>query len=475
MLDVLGLVNFGIWAIAGVVTSYAELSDMGMTTAIVKFVAEHWMRKEVKRISIIISTVFFTFSILGGVVAAIILFYRKIIVVDLLKVPTDMQYEALFVVSSVVFIFYFNLVFSVYNSILQGIQRMDVTNAIIVVAKTLRAIGIYLFLSNGFGLKGMVFNSAIISFMTIGANMIFANRLIPDLKVNPFLFSFSELKRLIKYSANILGAKLISLFQDPVNKIILAAFTSLPFVSFYDVGYRVNVIAKHFFAVALMPLLPASSELDSVGGAPELERIHLTILRMLFVFILPIFLLVLFLSEPLVHVWLGPGYKMAARAIQFLLIGNFFSLMVTSQYMILQGIGKPQINTIAHGIAATINVTLGLGLVHCIGFLGVLIAGTVSLITSSLFIDWQFRKIMGIRFKDYLDQIFSSSLFIALLLGVLFIYLFRFVTFWTSWKIILFVFCYSLSYLALIKFMGAIDDNDKEILKKIYDTVKFAR
>lgn len=418
MLGVLGKAQFGIWAIAGVVTSYAQLSDMGMTTAIVKFVAEHWANRDVDRISKVASTAFFSFAVAGGVVVAAILLGRNFIVINLLKVPAEMQSEALFVVSGVVIIFYFNLLFSVYNSILQGLQRMDVTNAIMVVSKTLRALGMWGFLAAGMGLKGLIWNSAIFSLFTIALNVFFAKGLLSGCKLNPFLVSFSELKGIAKYSANIFAARLMGLFQDPINKIILAAYTSLPFVSFYEVGWRVNSMVRSLFGIALMPLLPASSELQGESNKKELERIYLSISRMLYLFAVPVFLLVIVMAEPLVRVWLGDGYKLAARAIQFLLLGNLFSLLVTPQYVILQGIGKPHLSTLISGVTSGLNVVISIGLGIVIGYYGVLIGISFSLIVTSIWLVFLFNKVMEVSAMDYWRSLPAKGLAISLAISV---------------------------------------------------------
>jgi O-antigen/teichoic acid export membrane protein len=405
MLEVLGKAKFGVWALAAVVTSYAHLSDLGMTTALVKFVPEHWAKRDVGRISGIVSTAFSSFAVVGGLISCGIILLRHFIVVSLLKVPPELQPEALFVVTGVVIIFYLNLLFSVYNSVLLGIQRMDVTNGIMVVSKVLQALGIYYFLANGFGLRGLIINSAIFSFLTIGCNIFWAKRLMVRLKINPLWFSFSELRKIVKYSINVFLATLMGLAQDPINKIILAAYTSLPFVSFYEVGWRVKQIVRQLFQVGLLPLLPASSELHSVAKKQEMERMYLSISRMLYLFAVPFFLLVIFLAEPLVQVWLGDGYKLAARAIQFLLLGNLFSLLVTPQYVILQGIGKPQLSTFVSGVNGFANVAIAIVLVRLIGYYGVLLAVLLSLFSASILMMYLFHRATGYSFLGYIQSL----------------------------------------------------------------------
>ena len=405
MLDVLGKARFGVWALAGVVTSYTQVSDMGMTTAIVKFVAEDWAKKEVGRISKVVSTAFFSFAVVGGVVAIGILVARQVIVINLLRVPLEMQREAGFVVSGIVIIYYFNLVFSVYNSVLRGIQRMDVTNVIMVISKVLRALGMWAFLAAGMGLKGLVWNSAILSILTIIANIVIVTNIVPGFSLRLQKFSLTTFKTIASYSMNVFGARIIALGQLPVNRIILSRYVGLTFVAFYDIGERITGLVRQSFHLAISPLLPASSELHGINRKGEIVKMYLSLSRLLYWTALPVSVLMLSLAEPIVFIWLGNGYIMAGRAIQFMTCGFLFSLLVAPQYVILQGIGKPQVNTLNHLFTAAVNIFFGIFLTIKIGYYGMLIAVVLSYIVASFHLDWSMRKILDIGVKEYIHNI----------------------------------------------------------------------
>lgn len=418
MLKILGDTRFGIWAIAGVITSYAQLSDMGMTTGIVKFVAEYWARRKICQINVVASTTFFSFAIIGALVTGGLFVARNLLVVRVLNVPDRLQSEAIFVVSWTLIIFYFNSIFGVYNSVLKGLQRMDITNTISAMANVIKAALTAVLLMKGFGLKGLILSSAFVSMLTIMATIVWLKKLLAEFTINPHYFSFSELKKIIKYSLNIFYAGISGLIQDPLNKIILAAYTSLPFVAFYEIAGRISLMARQIFQTALFPLLPASSELQSIKDSEKLKKIYISLSRILFFIAVPVFVMVITTSELIILVWLGKNYKWVSTAIQFLLIGGLCSLLVTPQYIILQGIGKPQINTIAHIIATTLNLFIAIALIKYIKFYGILIGFLISMVVSSVFIDIQFRKIFGIKLGYYLKEItVLNAIFCAIFVG----------------------------------------------------------
>ncbi len=472
MLKVLGKAQFGIWAIAGVVTSYAQLSDLGMTTAIVKFVAEHWVKKELENINRIVSTTFYSFAILGGGIISSIIFLRFYIVVDLLKVPLEMQHEALFVIVGVAIIFYFNLLFSVYNSVLLGIQRMDVTNVIMIFSKIFRALGMLAFLAAGMGLRGLIWNSALFSTLTIIANVVGTKLILPKFRIQLKLVSYKDLKYIFRYSINILFAKLTGFFEIPINKLILSSYTSLTLVSFYEIGCRIQAIISSLIGVALTPLLPASSELQNSGSKMQLEQIYFTVSRILFLYAVPIFVLIITMAKPLTLVWLGDGYDLAAYSIQLLLIAYISNALVTPQYVILQGTGRPEINTVNHLIAGIGNIIISIILTIKIGFWGVLFGLLFSTIVADLFLVVSFHRITKIRWKSYLKRMPFSAVIFCLLVGILVTYLKHFVHHWDLFTLVIFFIIYIFSYVFILIIFKIITFDDKKIVNGLFELIR---
>ena len=154
-----------------------------------------------------------------------------------------------------------------------------------------------------------------------------------------------------------------------------------------------------------MPLLPASSELQNERNKTELEMIFLSTSRMLYSFAVPSFFLFIVMAEPLVLIWLGDGYTFAARAIQFLLVGNLFSLLISPQYIILFGIGKPWISTLVSAVNSSANIMLAFILVRLFGYLGVLVAVLVSLFLSSVLMIYLFHRTTRYSLLKYFQSL----------------------------------------------------------------------
>lgn len=463
ILRMIGEERFGIWALASVVTSFVQLSNLGIGTALVKFVSESWTNTDTKSLNKTVNTVFFTFIFTAGTVATILMLSKGFVVNRLLKIPLEFQSEATFVITGIIIIFFFNLIFSVYNSILLGIQRMDITNGIVVFSRILWAFGIFFFLSKNFGLRGLIINNGIVSFFTICANIFWTKRIIKKLTINPFLFSFREFKRIIKYSLNIFIATLTGIAQNPLNKVILSNFVSLPSVTFYEIGLRIQMMVRGVFQVGLSPLLPASSELNSLNNYSQIEELYLKTSRVLLLIAFPVFLLLIVIALPLTNAWLGEGYEMAGRAIQFLLIGHFFSLLITPQYIILQGIGKPQLSAIIAITAGGLNALISILLARSIGYYGVLIGISSSLIFASILAVFLFHETMGFSFIKYLKNMSFQAIIVGFVSVAPIFYFSHLINFWNLPKLLFISIIFFLIY-GLIIVSGFVGNEDKKIL-----------
>ena len=220
---------------------------------------------------------------------------------------------------------------------------------------------------------------------------------------------------------------------------------------------------RQIFQVGLMPLLPASSELRNESNKKELERIFLSTSRMLYLFAVPAFFLVIVVAEPLVQVWLGGGYTFASRAIQFLLLGNLFSLLISPQHIILFGIGKPHFSTLVSAINGFVNIVTALILVRIIGYYGVLLAVLLSLFLSSILMMYLFHRATGYSFLKYIQSLpWKLLAIVSGLTGSIWLISLE-ITNWRGFFVI--VIAFSIFYIVALILL--LKEGEKELIKKI--------
>ena len=71
------------------------------------------------------------------------------------------------------------------------------------------------------------------------------------------------------------------------------------------------------------------------------------------------------------------------------------NLLVTPHYIIIQGIGKPQVNVVNHLIGAVVTIGVGTLLIGRLGLYSVLIAMVVAALVANTYMEVMVRRITG--------------------------------------------------------------------------------
>lgn len=408
----IGIERFGIWSLISVLVGYFGLLDFGVGYAFVKYIAEEEAKESPKAINRIVNTGLLFYLLLGVlVVPAVYLAGDRLLI--LLKAPKSTHDEVLFVLTVAVFVFFFSNAFSVFEGVITGLQRMEVSNTINMVASLPQIIGTVFLLRLGYGLRGLIVAQAMM-FAVSGVLLAWAAfRLLPTLRLDPRYFHWPSFRRLVSYGAKVQVSRLAELAGPQTNKLIVGHFVGLGAVTFYELAARVVRMTKSF--VLLGAIVPAASELDAYSNWGALHRLYRQGSKFLVLLVAPLMLFPTFAAPLMILAWMGVDYPQAVLAVRILAIGHFVHLLTGMGTTIVRGIGRPEYETRYAIVLAVMNPGLSLLLALRFGFVGVLMATTTSLILSSLYFFSMFHKMLQLRLwrfvrKTYLLPVAGCAL-----------------------------------------------------------------
>ncbi len=186
-------------------------------------------------------------------------------------------------------------------------------------------------------------------------------------------FVFPEWRQLLRTALPVGLGALFVLFYYWNGSTILAKITGDRAVGFYNAAFRL-VVGLNFFAIsfsgALYPVLAKSFP----TGDGQLERIISRALKLMLIILLPIGVLGMIFSQPLIVLIYGTDYQPAASVLKILVwwavFAGFTSLF--SNYFI--AINQSRLMTVQTGIALFTNVLLNFVLIPQLGAAGAAIA-----------------------------------------------------------------------------------------------------
>lgn len=161
--------------------------DMGFSPAMTKYTAEYEAREEHFKIIQIFNTLFVIYVFLCCILFIVVFLCRGLIIDFFIK-PIKIPKETVsFVLITSTLVFCCNMVFSVYSSFLNGLQRMDVTNKLGSISSIVNCVFSILFLYLGGGIKGLAIAGGISSIIAMIMYICTSKRIAPYLFFNPFL------------------------------------------------------------------------------------------------------------------------------------------------------------------------------------------------------------------------------------------------------------------------------------------------
>lgn len=402
----IGIDRYGIWAIVGVLTGYFGLLDFGIGTSFVKYIAEYYAKKDYEKINQVINTGFILYSIFAVLIITLGFFIINPLL-NFFNIPKNLYDEALFVFILGIIIFAVSNALSVFGAIQSGLQRMDITNKVAIAISIPNIVGTIFFLEMGYGLPGLMVNNAIILAISSIVNIIIAFKILPELKFTPLLFSKEMFKKLFSFGYKLQISRFAQLISFQTDKLLITYFLSIGLVTFYQLGSSITQKMRSIPLLLVSALIPATSEIEVRKGKGSLNELYLRGSKYLIFVSTPLLFFVVTNASLIMLTWMGEGYWRAALVIQILALGYFSATVSGVASSMAVGVAKTEFE-MKYGIfMSIINLFLSIILIIKIGFIGVVIGTTFSLILGSFFFLRIFNKYLGTPLNDFIKLFYK--------------------------------------------------------------------
>jgi len=414
LLNNLGAKQLGIWSLILSFSSIANLANFGITSGLVKFIADYLAEKKEDKIGKLIFTAFISMAVLFNIVSLLVFvaahyFLQFIIDNQFLQLALDILPYSLIGLC-------INAASGVFTSVLEGHQKNYLRNFIYIFS------GIVMFsamviLTPIYGLQGMAFAQLIQAVFI----MIFA--LILILRVNPYnrfkywKWSNQSFKELFNYGYKFQLVSICQLLYEPTTKMLLSKFGGLALLGHYEMASRLVSQFRALLVNANQVVIPVIAEKVKTQTKAHLQEFYIKMNRILLVFTVPLSTL-LILATPIISiVWIGyfePEFVISAY---ILAMATMFNIMCGPSYFSSLGEGQLTLLVLVHSGMAVINLGLGYALGRIFGGYGIILAWGIALSLGSIFLMFAYGQKISIR----ITSIFTNNDLLIMLFSVLLI------------------------------------------------------
>ena len=364
--------EYSAWVLILQLSAYVNYLELGMQTAIGKFVAEFHATGDKDTIASIVGTAFTILSGAAGIGLAAVCIIAWQVPQVFHQMPADLTHEVRLGVLAVGSTTAMLLPFSVFLASFVGLQRYLIPTIVLSIGRVVTAVAVIVLLLLHGSIAQMAVVIASINILTAAAQYLCWRRYARnDVPFSYFSFDRSVALRLGEYCGVLSLWMIGGLFISGLDTTIVGHF------DYKNTGYyAVAGSATNFMLLIvgnlLGPLMPALSSIQTSRSPRDMGTLLIRLTRYGVLLLCALGLPLMIGSYPLLTLWLGRSY--AAKSMQFLIVlvaGNMIRQFGYPYALMVVATGNQRLATIAPVSEAIINFGLSIWLAHWLGALGV--------------------------------------------------------------------------------------------------------
>jgi O-antigen/teichoic acid export membrane protein len=399
----LGTVAYGVWILAVSTVAYLGLLDLGLRSAVIRYVskADALGRIDEARSAISAALWFRILIAFGAVILSIVL---ALVFPHLFKFPQGLQGPAQITVLMCAFAVAITLVSGVFGAVLSAIHRFDILSGVMVMQTVAKAVGVILILRSGRGLIALAYWEFAVTLLAGLATWVAAVKIFPACRVKLGRPDIKTLKMIWSYSFRTFIIVIAVQVVFNTDNIVVGALLTVSTVAFYSIGGSLVAYSRQVVSSVATTFIPMASNLEASGKTEELQKLLVKGTQATLGLALPVSLALLFRGKTFIGLWMGHQYSnVAGTVLQILMISQFFGVANTTAGQIALGIEKHKSMANWAIIEAALNLSLSIVLAKAMGLYGV--AWGTSIATTIIhLIFWPrfVQKELGVPVRTYL-------------------------------------------------------------------------
>jgi O-antigen/teichoic acid export membrane protein len=421
----LGGEAYGLWVIIVSITGYFTVLDLGINTAIVKYVSEYFSREDLAKVRQVFSSsliIFVAVALLilaagGGISSNFESFFRvegissRVILLTFWVVVVEMA---------------IGMVFSVFSGTLAALQEFVAVNAIAITTSLLRNLLIVICLLNGYGILELALIQLCTSLLRCAGQFGYLRWRYRGIYFEPRRIDLAGFRTLYSYSiySFIIAIALKVLFYT--DSLVIGRLIGLQQVTYYAIPSTLLDYIEKFVWAMIAVLVPVISGNSALGQESGNRRLYLLGTRYSLLLSAPVIICLFWIGPDFITLWMGKEIGVESMwVLRILLLGYGLAFSQLVAHGLLKGIARHRVLALVMIVEAAANLLLSVLLAPRYGIEGVAIGTALPLWAASFVLMVYTCRCLQMSLGEYLLKGYSGALASILLVGTAAYYLLR--------------------------------------------------
>lgn len=411
----LGVDQIGIWSIVLASVSLSRLGDLGLSSAVVRHVANALGNGKPELATAIIETTTITLAVLMALVIAGCAIPLQLLLAHAVS-PSSLPI-ALEILPYALLSLWFSFLSLIFQGALDGFQRIDLRAGVVIIS-TCIYLALTVVLVPDYGLKGVALAQI---FQSSGSALVawfLLCRQANGLPIIPYRWRYDVLKPLVIYGANIQLISIMSFLFDPVTKFVMSKFGGMSALGHYEMANKLVLQLRAVIVEANRVVVPMIAG-ASARTASQHQEFFLNNYRIVFFVSILCYSSLAILMPAITVIWTGAHRPELLQFAWVLMFGWFINTLIAPAFFHNLGSDRLSPNLYSQIIVGTCGIVFGWLGGAWAGGIGVVIGSTTGLFAGSIYLLWHHMKELRLAWpKSMLPEGISALVIIALTMPV---------------------------------------------------------
>lgn len=402
----LGKETYGIWVLVtsfSVLTGYLSVLDLGLQTAIVKYVAEHHARAEYTLLNQLVGNALTAYLLLGSL-SGIGLALFATFGLQVFHIPPQLVATTrllLYILSVQVFFEFPGLAFS---GVLEGLQRYDALRLIDMLRLLIYALLVFFALARGYGVIALGLITALMMIGRVIVMQVISKRLLPSLSF-AVRFDGQTIRHILGFTGKILVIRINAVIYNQMDKAIIGILLISTLLTDYDIANKIHSLVLTSLSLISALLVPTASGLAAQANQAGLRKLFLRATKYTAALCLPTTIGAMLLAKYIIRYWIGPEYVYNTGLTQLFLIYLLFTVLVPVGQNMMIGMDQFAPMLLILVITTIINLVFSIVLTYFVGIAGVVLGTLIGTALAAYPYLRHFLSILQISWGDFTKQV----------------------------------------------------------------------
>lgn len=401
---------YGIWVVVAGVVATSYLLDLGLTSAVMRFMAKSLGEKDDQAANEVINTCLVIYSVLGAVIglgAVGLALAASYFVADAGALASV---RLVFLLLGLTYATEFP--FKAFSGVISTFMRYDLLMVSRLTAVTLTNVAFLYLLSHGHGIVAMASTTFVLSQISSFVFYLIARHLFVGMRLGTRYVRRGLIPELFSYSLWSFAIQIANTVRFGVDSFVIASVKSAASVTYYAVALRLVEVFADLINKATNMMMPVFTLDFFQNNLGELRRKYFLVVRVTAIAALYGAGMILLLGRMFILRWMGPQFEQSYPVLVVLMLAMVFEVIGNGSDNMLFALNKHRYLAFANVTEAAVNFGLSLLLIGPYGLVGVAIGTAVPLVVSrAIVIPHLTMSALQLPFRRYYSNLAPAVLF----------------------------------------------------------------